>query len=65
MPLDPYRPCPGGTNKKIKFCGCDKEVLGDLNKIVDAMEGEQRAAALSHANRSLEVARRTGPVCWR
>ncbi len=55
MPLDPYRLCPGGTNKKIKFCGCDKEVLGDLNRIVDAMDGEQRAAALGHANRSLEV----------
>lgn len=55
MALDPYKPCPGGTNKKIKFCGCDKEVLGDLNKIVDAIGGEQRAAALMHANRSLEA----------
>jgi hypothetical protein len=55
MPLDPYRLCPGGTNKKIKFCGCDKEVLGDLNRIIDAIDGEQRAAALGHANRSLEA----------
>jgi Flp pilus assembly protein TadD len=55
MPLDLYQPCPGGTNKKIKFCGCDRDILGDLNKIVDSLEGDQRAAALGHADRALEA----------
>lgn len=55
MALDVYSPCLGGLNKKIKFCQCGKDLLPDLNKIVDAIEGGQRAGALGLINRQLEL----------
>jgi tetratricopeptide (TPR) repeat protein len=54
MALDVYQPCLGGMPRKIKFCQCGKDMLGDLEKIVDAIGGNQRAGALSHINRMLE-----------
>jgi len=55
MALDVYQSCLGGMPKKIKFCACAKDMLGDLNKIVDALQGGQRAGALSLLNRQLEL----------
>lgn len=55
MALDVYQPCLGGMPKKIKFCPCAKDLLGDLNKIVEALQGGQRAGALSLLNRQLEL----------
>jgi len=54
MALDVYQSCPGGLPKKIKFCQCGKDILGDLGKIIDAIGGGQRAGAISHINRLLE-----------
>jgi hypothetical protein len=50
MATDPYQPCPCGIDKKIKFC-CGSEVLGDLAKIEEALQGEQRLGALDLCNR--------------
>jgi len=45
MTLDPYRICPCGSGDKAKFC-CSKDILPELEKVLRAIEGEQRAAAL-------------------
>ena len=55
MALDVYQSCLGGMPQKIKFCPCGKDLLGDLNKIVEALQGGQRAGALSLLNRQLEL----------
>ena len=52
MPLDPYQPCPCGTDKKVKFC-CGNDLIHDYNKIEELITGEQRLAALDQINRSL------------
>ena len=52
MAIDPYQPCPCGIDKKIKFC-CGSEVLGDLEKVEDALSGDQRLGALDLINRLL------------
>ncbi len=49
MPIDAYSPCPGGKNKKIKFC-CPK-LVGELQKIGRMLEGEQYQACLRHIER--------------
>jgi tetratricopeptide (TPR) repeat protein len=54
MTIDVYAFCPGGTNKKIKFCQCGKDMLGDLNKIITAIDGGQTVAASGHINRQIE-----------
>jgi hypothetical protein len=54
MTIDVYEMCLGGVNKKIKFCECGKDMLGDLNKLVAAIKGGQKAAALGQVNRLLE-----------
>ena len=46
MPIGPYSPCPGGTGKKVRFC-CPK-LLGELQKTVRMLEGEQFQACLRH-----------------
>lgn len=46
MPVDHYTPCPGGCDKKIKFCCPD--LLGELQKIERMLEGEQNIACLNH-----------------
>jgi len=52
MALDPYQPCPCGSEKKLKFC-CGADVSHELEKIQLAIEGEQRLAALDHINKLL------------
>jgi tetratricopeptide (TPR) repeat protein len=52
MALDPYQPCPCGSEKKLKFC-CGADVSHELEKIQQAMEGEQRLAALDQINKLL------------
>ena len=54
MTIDVYQMCLGGTNKKIKFCECGKDLVGDLDKIVTAINAGQKAAALGQINRLLE-----------
>jgi hypothetical protein len=54
MSLDTYQLCPGGMNKKIKFCACGKDLLSDLNKILDALAGGQRVAAISQIDRLVQ-----------
>ena len=50
--MDAYSLCPGGTGKKIKHCAC-RDIAGELEKIVRAIEGNQRVAALDRINRAL------------
>ncbi|QDU96800.1 hypothetical protein [Lignipirellula cremea] len=52
MSIDQYQFCPCGSGKKIKFC-CGKQVLPELEKIVRAIEGDQRFVALNHLNAAL------------
>jgi tetratricopeptide (TPR) repeat protein len=47
--IDPYSPCPGGLDKKIKFCCA--ELVGDLEQIDRLIEGDQIAAALEQTKR--------------
>lgn len=54
MALDPYQPCPCGLDKKIKFC-CGSDIVGELEKIEEALASEQRMVALDHINRSIEA----------
>ncbi len=53
MALDTYQLCPCGSGKKIKFC-CSKDMVNDLQKVMRAVEGEQRVAALDQINRLVE-----------
>ncbi len=52
MTVDAFVYCPGGTGKKIKHCLC-RDISGELEKIMRAMEGNQRVAALDRINRVL------------
>jgi hypothetical protein len=52
MVLDKNAYCPGGTNKKIKHCMC-QDITGELDKILAALDGDQRVAALDRINRTL------------
>jgi hypothetical protein len=52
MALDPYTPCPCGSGKKLKFCECATE-SADLEKVLTAIDGDQRVAALDQINRVL------------
>lgn len=52
MPLNASSYCPGGTGKKVKHCDC-RDISGDLEAIVRALEGGQRVAGLNHINRLL------------
>lgn len=54
MALDPYAPCPCGNGQKIKFC-CSADITSELDKILRAIEGEQRAAAIDMLNRQLAI----------
>ena len=49
MALDPYTPCPGGLDKKLKFCCPD--LMGELDKAVRMFEGDQRVAATEFLTR--------------
>ncbi|MCA9123998.1 MAG: hypothetical protein H6822_13045 [Planctomycetaceae bacterium] len=50
MSLDPYQPCPCGSGNKIKFC-CSKDIQTELDKVIRAVQGEQRASALEHVHK--------------
>ncbi|MDA1054925.1 MAG: hypothetical protein O3C40_31260 [Planctomycetota bacterium] len=50
MSLDPYQPCPCGSGNKVKFC-CSKDITTELDKIIRAVQGEQRASALDHLHK--------------
>lgn len=52
MTFDTSAYCPGGTGKKIKHCMC-RDISGDLQKIWQALEGNQRIAALDRIDRVL------------
>ncbi len=54
MTTDVYQPCPCGIDKKIKFC-CGAEVIADLGKIEEALQGEQRLGALDLCNKLLSA----------
>lgn len=49
MPLDAYSPCPGGLNKKVKFCCSD--LVPELDKVHRMLEGDQRLAALDYLDK--------------
>jgi tetratricopeptide (TPR) repeat protein len=53
MTIDQYQLCPCGSNKKVKFC-CARDVLPEINKVLTALQGEQRVAALDHVNHAIE-----------
>lgn len=59
MPIDPYSHCPGGIDKKIKFC-CP-ELVGDLEQMDRLIEGDQIAAALEQTRRLAE--KHPGKAC--
>ncbi len=60
MALDPYSPCPCGSNKKLKFCCPD--LVHDLEKVHRMLEGDQPRAALSHLDKMLAKSDRPGPL---
>ncbi len=45
MTLDPYKLCPCGSGKKVKFC-CSRDIGQELERVQRMLEGEQRMAAL-------------------
>jgi tetratricopeptide (TPR) repeat protein len=53
MPLDVYAPCPCGNGQKIKFC-CSADIIHELDKVLRAIEGDQRASAVDQLQRLLE-----------
>ena len=50
MALDIYSPCIGGCSQKIKFCGC-KDIVSELDRLVNSISGGQNAAARETLNR--------------
>ena len=55
MPIDAYSLCPGGIDRKVKFCCAD--LLAELQKIDRMVEGEQYLACLQHIDRLQEQGR--------
>ena len=53
MALDPYQLCPCGSGKKIKFC-CSKDIVSELDKVLRAVQGDQRVSALSSVTKLIE-----------
>lgn len=49
MPIDAYAPCPGGLDKKVKFCCSD--LTTELEKLSRMIEGDQRVAALDYIDK--------------
>ena len=45
MTLDPYKLCPCGSGKKVKFC-CSRDIGQELERVQRMLEGEQRTAVL-------------------
>lgn len=59
MAVDTYSLCPGGEDKKVKFCCPDQ--MGDLEKIGRMLRGKQFAGCLEHLKRLEKV--RPGRAC--
>ncbi|GHT23721.1 protein disulfide-isomerase [Planctomycetales bacterium] len=57
MPLDPYSLCPGGRDKKIKFC-CN-DLLKEIGQIERLLESNQSGACLSY----IESVEKNHPDC--
>src|SRR6185436_1718252 len=53
MAFDAYSVCPCGSGKKLKFCCC-KDIVHELDKVIRAIEGDQRVAALDQINRLID-----------
>ena len=53
MALDLYQACPCHQERKLKFC-CGKEVVTQLGKALDLMEGEQRLKAVEVLDQSIQ-----------
>ncbi len=53
MSIDIYQTCPCHSGKKIKFC-CGKDIIHDLNEIINLTSGKQLLAALDHIDRTIE-----------
>lgn len=53
MALDPYAPCPCGNGKKLKFCDCAKDILGDLERVITLLDADQKVAGLDQLNKLL------------
>jgi hypothetical protein len=49
MPIDPYSPCPGGLDKKVKFCCHD--LVHELDRIDQMRAADQRAACLEYVEK--------------
>ena len=62
MSLDVYSPCPGGFDRKIKFCCTD--LVSSLDQIMTQLDGDQVQGALRSIDRQLQSPRIV-PVCWR
>jgi len=57
MPFDPYSLCPGGRNKKIRFC-CPN-MLKEIEQVERLLESEQTSACLAY----IESLEKTHPNC--
>ncbi len=57
MDIDIYQPCPCHSGKKIKFC-CAKDIVHDLDQILNLTRGKQHVAALEKVDRLLD---KSGP----
>lgn len=53
MALDLYQACPCHQERKLKFC-CGKEVVAQLGKALELMEGEQRRKAVDVLDQSIQ-----------
>lgn len=53
MAFDLYQPCPCHQHRKLKFC-CGKDVVAQIAKTVELLEGEQRIKAMEHLDKSLQ-----------
>lgn len=50
MTIDAYQHCFCGSGKKVKFC-CSKDIMHELDGILESLTGDQRIAALDKINR--------------
>jgi len=57
MPFDPYAPCPGGRDKKIRFC-CPN-MLKEIEQVGRLLESEQPGACLAY----IETLEKNHPNC--
>ena len=57
MPFDPYALCPGGRDKKVRFC-CPN-MLKELEQVIKLLESDQPSACLSY----IETLEKTHPNC--